>query len=137
VGYYGHFWQYLTGALDATAYGNALDPRVERNVAAATYLRKHPQPSRRLYVWGNAPWIYYLSGYEHAARFLSAYYRPPIPGGMAQVLGALARQPPPYIVVIAPPTPPSALLSQFIQERYRPVWHDGSAVIYLLRGHSA
>jgi 4-amino-4-deoxy-L-arabinose transferase-like glycosyltransferase len=132
VGYYAHVWQHLTGALDDTAFGNAMDPRVERNVAVATYLRDHPLAPRRLYVWGNAPWIYYLSGYEHAARFLSAYYNPPIPGGMAQVLSSLRRQPPPYVVVIQPATPSDAALSLFLQSHYRPVWRVENAVIYRL-----
>ncbi|MDB5077189.1 MAG: hypothetical protein JWO42_3368, partial [Chloroflexi bacterium] len=108
--YYAYVWQHLTGGLTDTEFGNRLDPRVERNLAVANYLKAHVAQPRRLYVWGNAPWIYYLSGYSHAARFLSAYYYPPIPGGMGQVIASLRAAPPSYIVVIEPPLPASAAL---------------------------
>lgn len=134
VGYYGHFWLYLTGRLQPTAYGNDMDPRVERNVAVAKYLAAHPLAPRRVYVWGNAPWIYYLSGYEHAARFLSAYYNPPIPGGMAQTLRQLQREPPPYVVVIEPPTPADAGIAHFLAQRYHAVRRIDNAVVYRLDG---
>jgi hypothetical protein len=125
-------WQHLTGSLDDTAYGNRIDARVERNVAVARYLRTHPVEPRRLYVWGNAPWIYYLSSYEHAARFLSAYYNPPIPGGMDQVIRGLQADPPPYIVVIEPPLPASATLQAFVRSHYALVWSVRNARVYRL-----
>ncbi|MGH2345051.1 MAG: hypothetical protein ACRDG4_07475, partial [Chloroflexota bacterium] len=130
VAYYGNFWQYAMGNLNGTAYGNRLDPRVERNVAVAAYLKAHPRTPERLYVWGNAPWIYYLSGYEHATRFLSAFYRPVVPGSGAGVLPALRANPPPYIVLIEPPTPPASGLADFLKARYRPVFRVENAVVY-------
>jgi hypothetical protein len=132
VAYYAYYWQHVTGGLDDTAYGNRIDPRVERNVAAAAYVRTHPLTNHRLYVWGNAPWIYYLSGYEHAARFLSAFYRPVVPGSGAGVLPGLEDNPPAYIVVIEPPTPPAAGLAPFLGRRYRQVFRTGNAVVYAI-----
>lgn len=133
AGYYAHAWQHLTGSLDDTAYGNRLDPRVERNLAAIRYLTVHYGTPRRLYIWGNAPWIYYLSRYQHAARFISAYYRPAIPGGTSEVLTQLSTNLPPYILVIAPPTPTSASLAALLRARYRPVYRVQDATIYRLR----
>ena len=132
-GYYGYFWEHLTGALGEQAFGDRMDARVERNVATASYLRAHPAEPRRLYVWGNAPWIYYLSGYEHATRFFSAYYNPPIPGGMSQVAAGLRADPPPYVVVIEPELPASASLDALLHARYRLVWRYRQAVIFRLR----
>lgn len=133
LAYYAYSWQHLTGALSDTAYGNRIDPRVERNISVAAYLRAHPAGFRRLYVWGNSPWIYYLSTYEHAARFLSAYYNPPIPGGEGQVVRSIRRDPPSYIVVIEPPVPGNAALAQIVARRYRLVWQRDNARVYLLR----
>jgi Dolichyl-phosphate-mannose-protein mannosyltransferase len=131
--YYVAAWQHITGRIDDTMFGNRIDPRVERNVAVARYLSAQPVNNRRLYVWGNTPWIYYLSGYAHAARFMSAYYNPPIPGGMNQVITSLANHPPTYIVMIVPALPASTRLSAFIRQRYRRVWSSGNAVVYRLR----
>ncbi len=132
-GYYGYAWQHLTGAISDSELGDRMDARVERNVATARYLRGHPALPRRLYVWGNAPWIYYLSGYEHATRYFSAYYRPPIPGGMDQVAAGLRADPPPYIVVIEPELPTSASLEALLRSRYHVVWRYRQAVVFRLR----
>ena len=133
AGYYAHAWQYLTGSLDATAYGNSLDPRVERNLAAIRYLTDYPSTPRRLYIWGNAPWIYYLARYQHATRFASAYYRPAIAGGESQVVATLSADPPPYILAIAPPTPSSVELRALLRARYLPTYRVQDATIYRLR----
>jgi|GEM_PF-2005560 hypothetical protein len=132
-GYLGYAWQHLTGSLNDAAYGDRIDPRVERNVAVAQYLQDHPVQPLRLYVWGNAPWVYYLSGYEHAARFLSAYYRPAIPGGMDQTLAGLRADPPPYIVVVEPPLPADVALAAFVHARYTQVWRYQKSIVYKLR----
>jgi len=129
LAYYAYFWQHQTGGLDDAAYGNRIDPRVERNIAIANYLRSHPRPPNRLYVWGNAPWIYYLSGYQPATRFLSAFYRPVVPGSGAGVLPGLQGNPPLYIVVIEPANPPATGLASFLRARYRPVFQVENAVI--------
>ncbi|MGH2411525.1 MAG: ArnT family glycosyltransferase, partial [Chloroflexota bacterium] len=39
LAYYAYFWQHQTGGLDDAAYGNRIDPRVERNIAVANYLK--------------------------------------------------------------------------------------------------
>jgi hypothetical protein len=133
LAYYAHFWQYATGSLTYAQYADRMDLHVGRNIAVADYLKSHPVRARRLYVWGNAPWIYYLSGYEHATRFLSAYYNPSIPGGMTQVVAALQADPPAYIVVIEPPLPASRTIAILLHARYTPVASIRDAVIYRLR----
>jgi hypothetical protein len=130
--YYAYYWQHITGGLNDVAYGNRIDPRVERNIAAAAYVRTHPLGDQRLYVWGNAPWIYYLSGDEHAARFLSAFYLPVVPGSGPGVLPGLQGNPPSYIVVIEPPTPPAPGLAPFLKSRYHTVFRTGNAVVYAI-----
>ena len=110
-----------------------MDARAERNVAVASYLHAHPAQPQRLYVWGNAPWIYYLSGYEHATRFFSAYYHPAIPNGIEQVIETLRTAPPPYVVVVEPASPASPALSALVHSRYQPVWRFRDAVVFRLR----
>jgi len=130
LAYYAYSWQRWTGGLDDAAYGNRIDPRVERNIAVANYVRSHPRSPNRLYVWGNAPWIYYLSGYHPATRFLSAFYRPVVPGSGAGVLPGLRGNPPAYIVVIEPANPPAAGLAPFLRAHYRPVFQVENALVY-------
>jgi uncharacterized membrane protein YozB (DUF420 family) len=133
LAYYAHFWQYATGALTYAQYADRVDSHVGRNLAVADYLARHPARPRRVYVWGNAPWIYFLSHDEHATRFLSAYYNPPIPGGMSQVVTSLRADPPPYIVVVEPPLPASPAIAALLQSRYDAVSQIRDAVIYRLR----
>ena len=131
-GYYGFAWEHFTGALGDQEFGDRMDARVERNVAVARYLRVHPAQPQRLYVWGNAPWIYYLSGYEDATRFFSAYYNPPIPDGTDQVVSDLRADPPPYIVVVKPELPASAALAALLRARFQIVWRYRDAVVFRL-----
>lgn len=66
------------------------------------YLNRHPAPANGVYVWGNEPLIYYLSGHRPPARFvwnlpLIAPWR--LPGWRQELIRRLAEVQPRYIVV--------------------------------------
>lgn len=66
------------------------------------YLKRHPEPSNGVYVWGNEPLIYYLSGHRPPVRFvwnlaLIAPWR--LPGWRREAVRRLAEARPRYIVV--------------------------------------
>jgi hypothetical protein len=66
------------------------------------YLKRHPAPADGVYVWGNEPLIYYLSGHRPPARFvwnlpLIAPWR--LPGWRQELVRRLTEVRPRYIVV--------------------------------------
>jgi Dolichyl-phosphate-mannose-protein mannosyltransferase len=66
------------------------------------YLKRHPAPANGVYVWGNEPLIYYLSGHRPPARFvwnlaLVAPWR--LPGWRQQLVRQLDEARPRYIIV--------------------------------------
>lgn len=66
------------------------------------YLKRHPAPANGVYVWGNEPLIYYLSGHRPPVRFvwnlpLIAPWR--LPGWRQELVHRLAEVQPRYIVV--------------------------------------
>jgi Dolichyl-phosphate-mannose-protein mannosyltransferase len=66
------------------------------------YLKRHPAPEDGVYVWGNEPLIYYLSGHRPPVRFvwnlpLIASWR--LPGWRQELVGQLRAVRPRYIIV--------------------------------------
>ncbi len=66
------------------------------------YLKRHPAPADGVYVWGNEPLIYYLSGHRPPARFvwnlpLIAPWR--LPGWRQELVRRLTEVRPRYIIV--------------------------------------
>jgi 4-amino-4-deoxy-L-arabinose transferase-like glycosyltransferase len=66
------------------------------------YLKRHPTPANGVYVWGNEPLIYYLSGHRPPVRFvwnlaLIAPWR--LPGWRRELVSQLITARPRYIIV--------------------------------------
>jgi Dolichyl-phosphate-mannose-protein mannosyltransferase len=66
------------------------------------YLKRHPAPANGVYVWGNEPLIYYLSGHQPPVRFiwnlaLIAPWR--LPGWRQELVRRLTEARPRYIIV--------------------------------------
>jgi len=110
--YYAGAWWLTTGQQSTGQFAADLDPRVSRTVALASRLRALPLIGcpRALLVWGNAPWLYYLSGLSPATPYTSADYRPAIPGATAALLVA-TRHTRAGALVILDPTARRAVLT--------------------------
>jgi len=66
------------------------------------YLDGHPAPAAGVYVWGNEPLIYYLSGYQPPTRFVwnLALIAPwQLPGWRQQLVSQLSQAQPRFIIV--------------------------------------
>ena len=66
------------------------------------YLRRHPAPAEGVYVWGNEPLIYYLSGHRPPVRFvwnLPLIAPWGLPGWRQELVRRLTRVPPRYVIV--------------------------------------
>ena len=112
------------------------------------YLKHHPAPANGVYVWGNEPLIYYLSGHDPPARFvwnlpLIAPWR--LPGWRRELVHRLAQVQPRYIVVArndevhdlsgtwqdsAQELQTFPALNHFLQSFYRPCEDDVTFEIY-------
>lgn len=66
------------------------------------YIRRHPAPANGVYVWGNEPLIYYLSGHRPPVRFvwnLPLIAPWGLPGWRRELVRRLTRVRPRYIIV--------------------------------------
>jgi len=110
--YYAGAWWLASGRQSAGQFAADLDPRVSRTIALASRLRALPLIGcpRALLVWGNAPWVYYLSGLSPATPYTSADYRPAIPGATAALIAA-TRHTRAGALVILDPTARRAVLT--------------------------
>ncbi len=116
------------------------------------FLRQHPAPPGGVYVWGNEPLIYFLSGHSPPTRFvwnlaLIAPWR--LPGWRGELLHDLRRAQPLYLIVArhdAVPTLSGTLedseqalrafpaLAAFVSSGYRLQQADGDFLIYGRKG---
>lgn len=127
-GYYANAYGFLTGRISQEEYFAFYGEAVTLNLKLWDYLVATTSKEERVYIWGNAPWIYYLSGREHAGRFLVAYQLGFVKEAKEMVLSELRERPPGIIVVTnepsyfeqsGPSTPPFPELEQFIRDNYR------------------
>jgi hypothetical protein len=131
--YYAAAWWLATGQLTPRGFAATLDPRVLRTIDVAAFVRRRamraPSGTRTLLVWGNAPWIYYLSGLRPATRFTSTDYLPPIPGAEADIARAV-RARAAGIVVVLDWTRRRRNVVDALAAGYRPLTYlDGAAIL--------
>jgi hypothetical protein len=136
--YYAGAWWLVTGRQTSRDFAADLDPRVLRTLDVAAYLRRRaaqsPEAKPSLLVWGNAPWIYYLSGLRPATRFTSTDYQPPIPGAGLEIARAVQGRRAGALVVLDWQQRPRAIAAA-IAAGYRPLdYLDGAAILVLPSG---
>lgn len=69
--YYQNYFAYIGGRKTRPEYRNFFDATTQRNYEIATYLTNHK--ARSIFVWGDEPFIYLLSGINPPVRFPVAY----------------------------------------------------------------
>ena len=117
------------------------------------YLKRHPAPSNGVYVWGNEPLIYFLSGHRPPVRFvwnlaLIAPWR--LPGWRLEMVRRLADVRPRYIIVArrdevhdlsgtfqdsAQAIQAFPALADYLHDFYQPCEDDVTFEIYCRAGH--
>ena len=101
--YYAGAWWLATGQEAPRDFAAGLDPRVWRTEDVAATLRRlarGPCAPRTLLVWGNAPWLYYLSGLRPATPYTSTDYQPAPPGEAARLAATMRSRAAGVVVVL-------------------------------------
>ena len=140
-GYYANAFGYLTGKISQADFYSFFGPTVGLNFELSDYLKTHTVSTDRVFIWGNAPWVYYLADRENASRYLVAYQVNQVKEAAGEIASELSSQPPEVIVETneptfigksGSPTPAFPWLDQFVRSNYRLVDRIGAADIYRL-----
>ena len=126
--WYPNFIRYALRTESLDVYRSQIDDHVNRNLHVAHVLKQ--LPAGRILVWGNAPWIYPLSGRLGATPYTSALRDPAVPGETSALRAAVALATAREVVVIRPPLPSLAWAMGHLATRYRAVATVDAATIY-------
>lgn len=74
AGYYLNFAGWALGLKSRAAYNDYLDRRVNLTLSLAAELRRLGARGEKLYVWGEYPWLYSLTGARPATRYMTSFY---------------------------------------------------------------
>ncbi len=88
---------------------------------------------RTLFIWGEFPWLYALSGAENPTPYVTSYHTAYVPGAKEQVLRILRARPPRFIVWEHDDWRRLPGLEQLLAERYDPVARTGSTELFRRR----
>jgi len=104
-GYYKNSIMYSLGKENASTFQSFFDPNVPRDYELANYIKTNTSPNDSIYIWGNNPQIYKLSGKTPITRYVAAYHSTYFPTGIEETRMAIENKKPKLIIVI-PNTPP-------------------------------
>lgn len=102
-GFYANAYSYLSGQTSQEEYFEFFGEVVTLNLKLRDYLQQNSDPNDRIYIWGNAPWVYYLSERQHASKYLVAYHLTFVKDAKDEVLEELTSDPPEIIIVTNEP----------------------------------
>ncbi len=128
TGYFGNSFSYLTGQISRDEFYRFYGETVTLNLKLQNYLVNNSMSHSKIYVWGNAPWVYYLSGRPHATKYLVAYQLGFVSEAKSEVLAQLrsgaadfiiVTNEPEYFTEAGAPTPKLLELEQILRSSYR------------------
>jgi 4-amino-4-deoxy-L-arabinose transferase-like glycosyltransferase len=146
IEYYGQFVARLTGAVSERQYEDYFDRRVDLTEKLAARLEQLGARGQGVYIWGEYPWVYALSGSRPATRYVTSFYVLQMPGLAEELQESLEREAPRFVVIMDDawpkvPDPDGALrwrfdratheLNQLLEGRYQKVETLGKAQIYM------
>ncbi len=128
--YYLNFARYITRQSTVEEYRNSFDWRVQRNYDIAKYIKLRSQPSERIFIWGDEPFIYALADRLPVGRYTVAYHIVDF-GGRDETFSQIKSQPPRFIVLEESETRKFDELIAFTLANYVAVAEFEDATIYL------
>lgn len=127
--YYANVLRLATHQESYAVYRSQIDDHVNRNLRIADALGDAPPGP--LLIWGNAPWVYVLSGRLPVTPYTSALRSPEVPGETHALRAAISRGTAREVVVVDPPAPTLGAAAWGLHRHYRPVRRIDNAVIYV------
>ena len=97
--YYHNFLSFLTDKKSITDYQAFFDRNTPRDYAVADYLALHTDTGDEVFIWGNSPQIYYLSGTLPAGRYAASYHISTKPS-LEETEQLLRDNPPRYLIIM-------------------------------------
>jgi hypothetical protein len=96
--YYANFGGRVAGIKDDARYDEYFDKRIVRTERVVSTLKKLGCEGESVYVWGEYPWIYPLSGAKPATPYMTSFYVLLIPYLDVKLKDELAKADPKFIV---------------------------------------
>ncbi|MDP3724679.1 MAG: glycosyltransferase family 39 protein [bacterium] len=101
--YYQNFLALVAKDQSVASYNDWFDTTVNRNEKIGAFLQQKLGPDkreRRVYLWGDAPWIYSRANLDNPVRYVVAFHALEIPSGRENVIQKLQEHPPSMIIVL-------------------------------------
>jgi len=117
--YYVNFGERALGTKGERDYNTYLDRRVNLTEAVATKLENLGAPGERVYIWGEYPWVYSLSGGIPATAYTTSFYVLLLPGLDVDLYETLSEADPRFIVMFNDAWPRWQDETGVMQRRYR------------------
>lgn len=142
-GYYSNAYFYLSGQISQKTYFDFYGEPVTLNLKLRDYVLENTNPTDRIYIWGNAPWVYFLTGRQPAAKYVVAYHLTFVKEAMVETLNELTANPPELVIVTnepsyfgeaGSPTPKWPEFNQYLIENFDLKDRVGQADIFIRKG---
>lgn len=130
--YYFNYVKWLAGVQNKQEYFAWFNPQVNTNYEIAKVVKSGSTVRQKVFVWGDEPMVYALSGRLPATKYIVKYHIKDF-GGQEETLIKLRQDPPKYIVSFGGDEELPGL-SELINDRYILEQAVGTAKIYRQRG---
>lgn len=130
--YYQNFYSYALNLKDQSDYNQSFSPGVNQDLAIINYLKDKITDPRRIFVWGDHPFIYALTDTLPTGRYTVAYHIVDFKG-YSETLDSLKVYTPTYIVYYPMDNRPFPALDEFIGRYYFLDRQFGQVKLYHLR----
>lgn len=131
VGYYHNFWDYISERETWEDYVNYFDTRTLASYRVADYIKANTKPDDPIFVWGDASFIYVLSGRMPVAKFIQAHHLSTIdPKNYDLILSRINRFQPKLILIGRPVNFQFPSLEFLVYQNYRPTAVFSQMYIY-------
>ncbi len=129
--YYTNFYRHITN-LNSTEYRQYFGNSINDIYQIADFINQNTSPAEKIFVWGDAPYLYALSNRTPVGKYTVAYHVVDF-NQYEYVYKQLTINFPKLIIYYPQPNRPFPALDNFIFKYYSPVKSFGSTVIYRVR----
>lgn len=140
-GYFTNTFLFLVGGISTQQYYDFYGALPNFNLKVAQYVMDNTNPQDKIFIYGNTPWIYYLSERRDATQYVVAYHLSQDKNGESIALNQLITNRPQMIIVTNEPqyiaqtgstTPNFPGFNEFLHANYRLKANVDTADIYEL-----
>ncbi len=127
--YYRNFLEFVLGRKNKLEYYRYFGEEVVDNYKIARFIKQRDGEDERIFIWGDSPCLYALSGRLPAGRYTAAYHISDF-GGHKQTMESLRKTNPDYVVWMRSEKRPFKELGGYLRARYTKVGVIGGNKIY-------